>query len=37
MTADGAGNAHTQTQCYSGDGPDHWVIANGVSSNHVGW
>jgi hypothetical protein len=23
--------------CYSNDGPDHWVIANGHESNHVTW
>jgi hypothetical protein len=37
MVTDGAGNASTQNQCYSADGPDHWVVANGVESNHVGW
>ena len=37
MTTDGAGNAFTQSQCYSADGPDHWVIASGVESNHVQW
>ena len=37
MVTDGAGNASTQNQCYSGDGPDHWVVANGVESNHVSW
>lgn len=37
MTTDGFGNASTQNECYSGDGPDHWVIAGGVASNHVQW
>jgi hypothetical protein len=38
MVTDGAGNAATQNQCYSSDGPDHWVVANGtVESNHVSW
>jgi hypothetical protein len=38
MTTDGSGSASTQNQCYSGDGPDHWVVANGsVESNHVQW
>jgi uncharacterized membrane protein YgcG len=37
LVADGAGNASTASYCYSGDGPDHWVIANGVESNHVPW
>lgn len=37
LATDGAGNAFTESQCYSGDGPDHWVIAGGVESNHVRW
>lgn len=37
VTTDGAGNASVQNQCYSGDGPDHWVIAGGLTSNRVGW
>jgi hypothetical protein len=37
LTTDGAGNASTASYCYSGDGPDHWVIAGGVESNHVRW
>jgi alpha-tubulin suppressor-like RCC1 family protein len=37
MTTDANGSAFTQSYCYSGDGPDHWVIANGVQSNHVTW
>lgn len=37
MTTDGSGNASTQSECYSGDGPDHWVVAGGVTSNHVQW
>ncbi len=37
MTTDGAGGASTASQCYSADGPDHWVIASGISSNHVAW
>ena len=37
MTTDSSGNASTQSECYSGDGPDHWVIAGGVTSNHVQW
>lgn len=37
MRTDGSGYAFTQGQCYSADGPDHWVIANGVESNHVTW
>ena len=37
LGTDGAGAASTESFCYSGDGPDHWVIANGVESNHVQW
>lgn len=37
LTTDGSGAAFTQDYCYSGDGPDHWVVANGVQSNHVTW
>lgn len=37
MHTDGAGSAFTQNQCYSADGPDHWVRANGIESNHVRW
>lgn len=32
-----AGMATSNTSCYSGDGPDHWVVADGTASNHVGW
>lgn len=32
-----SGAASTQNQCYSGDGPNHWIIAGGVSSNTVTW
>lgn len=37
LTTDGAGNAYTASQCYSGDHPDHWVVAGGIGSNHVTW
>jgi hypothetical protein len=37
LTTDSSGNGFTQSQCYSGDGPDHWVVANGITSNHVQW
>ena len=37
LHTDGSGDASTSTGCYSGDGPDHWVVANGVASNHVQW
>jgi lysophospholipase L1-like esterase len=25
------------TACYSADGPDHWVVVDGIESNHVTW
>jgi hypothetical protein len=37
LTTDSNGAAATQSYCYSGDGPDHWVVAGGVQSNHVAW
>ena len=37
LTMNSSGGAFTQSYCYSGDGPDHWVTANGVESNHVAW
>ena len=37
LTTDASGAAFTSSYCYSGDGPDHWVIAGGVASNHVAW
>jgi hypothetical protein len=37
LHTDGSGHAFTQSYCYSGDHPDHWVKANGVESNHVTW
>src|SRR6266568_7394476 len=37
MATDAAGNGFTQSQCYSADGPDHWVNAGGHESNHVTW
>ena len=38
LTMDGNGSGFTQSQCFSGDGPDHWVVVNGrISSNHVTW
>jgi hypothetical protein len=35
LTTNAAGAASSAAWCYSGDGPDHWVIAGGVESNHV--
>jgi hypothetical protein len=37
VQTDGNGNASSQTGCFSGDGPDHWVTASGAESNHVSW
>lgn len=37
LRTNGAGTAFTQSYCYSADGPDHWVVADGVESNHVTW
>jgi len=38
LTTNGSGSAVTSNYCYSGDGPDHWVIAGGrVESNRVSW
>ncbi|UWZ36359.1 hypothetical protein Drose_35890 [Dactylosporangium roseum] len=38
LTTNTTGSAATQSYCYSGDGPDHWVVADGrVTSNHVTW
>jgi hypothetical protein len=37
LTTNSVGDASTASYCYSGDGPDHWVIAGGVESNHVSW
>lgn len=37
LSTDGSGKAYTASYCYSGDGPDHWVKAGGLQSNHVSW
>ncbi len=37
ITTDNDGNVSTSSYCYSDDGPDHWVDAEGVESNHVSW
>jgi hypothetical protein len=37
VTTGATGSATSQSGCFSGDGPDHWVSANGVQSNHVSW
>ncbi|MCZ2813714.1 SH3 domain-containing protein [Modestobacter sp. VKM Ac-2979] len=34
---DGAGSAVVQDQCWSSDGPSHWVIANGMTSTVADW
>lgn len=37
LTTNSNGAASTQSYCYSGDGPDHWVVAGGIRSNSVAW
>lgn len=37
LATNASGSASDSMWCYSGDGPDHWVKANGVESNHVSW
>lgn len=37
LSTDSSGGAFTESACYSGDGPDHWAVADGVESNHVTW
>ena len=37
LTTSASGSAFTDKECYSGDGPEHWVTANGVPSNKVPW
>jgi hypothetical protein len=38
LPTDGSGHGFTQSSCYSGDGPEHWVVVNGsLESNHVIW
>ncbi len=37
LNTNGSGSASTASYCYSGDGPEHWVIAGGVTSNRVVW
>lgn len=37
LHVDGTGSASTASYCYSADGPDHWIVAGGVESNHVSW
>jgi len=37
LTTDTEGDASTDQQCYSADGPDHWVVAGGLQSNTVEW
>jgi hypothetical protein len=38
LRTDASGNASTSDYCYSADGPDHWVVADGqFESNHVSW
>jgi hypothetical protein len=38
LATDSAGDGFTQSYCYSGDGPEYWVVVNeSVQSNHVVW
>ena len=38
LATNSSGSGSVSNDCYSGDGPDHWVVANGqISSNHVQW
>lgn len=37
VVVDGTGSASANNGCYSGAASDHWVVANGVESNHVSW
>ncbi|HEX8345982.1 MAG TPA: hypothetical protein VF657_14770 [Actinoplanes sp.] len=37
LTTDGLGNARSADYCFSADGPDHWVTADGMGSNSVVW
>jgi hypothetical protein len=37
LATDSSGSAFTESYCYSGDGPEHWVVAGGVESNQVAW
>jgi hypothetical protein len=37
IRVDAAGNTSFGNECRSNDGPDHWVVAGGVESNHVSW
>ena len=38
VSTDGSGAAHATRPCYSGDGPQHWVITGGgQQSNRVSW
>lgn len=37
LGTNGSGYAYTASYCYSGDGPNHWVFANGIRSNTVAW
>ena len=37
LQTNAAGEAFTNQQCYSADGPDHWLTGGGTESNHVIW
>lgn len=37
LTVDSSGAASDPQFCYSGDGPDHWIVADGRESTRVAW
>lgn len=37
LQTDSTGSASTASQCYSADGPDHWVEVDGIASNVASW
>ena len=37
IETDHRGSGETSSGCYSQDGPDHWVLAQDIESNHVLW
>ena len=37
LTTNSTGGAFTQSYCYSADGPNHWVVAGGITSNIASW
>lgn len=37
LRTDRVGGASGTARCYSGDGPEHWIVAGGIESAHVRW